>query len=168
VIAGWIAVLFGVLVTPLAVIGLVGGGDDHSLPAEPEPTTLPKLPPAQCTAFHAIADAGQAAYEMTVNGPLGGTWDRERTAIDATLARYEFTLQAARRTLPMPVNDDLRRVVVHVRNGRAILEQSRNHREYRNHVFIDVIEGFSALNDIAAKLGDACGEDFELATFSLR
>jgi hypothetical protein len=75
------------------------------------------------------------------------------------LARYEFTLLAARVRLAR-FSDDLRQVAEFVRGGRAILARARTRHEFRQRVAGEVTTGFFALAGIEAQLGSACGAQF--------
>ncbi len=163
-ILGCSALLFGVLAVPLVALGRVEFpaidffGDDREL--RPTSTTLGALPASQCSVLRSVRDAGNAAFAATFEQRSGIPWSEDRARTDVLLARYEFTLQSARASLPPQFGDDLREVAESVHFGRATLAASPTRSAYRDHVVPDVMRGFSALTDIEAQLGSACGERF--------
>jgi hypothetical protein len=166
VLGGWCAVLFGVLAAPLVALSYVDlprfelFGDD-GLNHEPTPPTLASVTPAQCRQLDALARAGGDAYAtFGTRRYVSMDWPQARAEIDAVLARYEFVLQASRASLPRALSDDLRNAAGHVHEGRALLATSATPKAYVRGAIQEATAGFSALLDIEARLGDACGTDF--------
>jgi hypothetical protein len=161
---GWSAALFAVLATPLALAVGHGGGRRS---VEATASTLGPLPNHTCDALRAVADAGSDAYDaVMVSGPRVA-WERQRGEIDAALARYEFTLQSARRQVPPVLRDTLGLAAQEAHRGRAELALARDHGHFMESAFLRVVNVFGAMIELRDHLGDACGDDFTFATGSL-